>query len=326
MKKLTKSDITFMIAMTFFAIVSFSRFFDEKIKKHIVLFDIMQDYEWAIFFTILYFVVVLLFFVVCITNCENKYKKDIYYLICFYATFVFPMFLSSKYFGATDIYGWMLTWISLALLIRDKLEWLTIVGCFLSALISPMSVLTGICSVLVMLAYKFWSLNERKYLWYLLACIITAISGLMAAYACGVLSTDPQSILTYERFLILLMVLSPYLYIAVRFFVQLWKKTKDSKRWGYVLFLVGVLPSAVVYILLEDYARAIFHAFAYVILVVIAYVARNDWDVICQLQETKDKIKQYVPIPVLVIAIPFLFMTLWIAGQQHLMKEVFINK
>lgn len=326
MKKITRLDITFIIAMLFFAIVCFSRFWDEKLRTHIVLFEFMQEYEYAIVFTITYFVVLFWFFIVCIANYKENNKKNMYYLICFYATFTFPMFLSANYFGVVDIYAWVLTWIAAILLILGKVEWLTPVLGFMIALISPMSVLTGGSIICAILVYKFFVGQKRKYIFYLLGSVFTSCVGAFASKHLGTFSTDEQHVLSIEKFLVMLLFLSPYIYLAITFFVKLFQSTKSSKRWAYFLGMIGMLPNIVVYICLEDYARVFFHAFTYTILLVILYIVMNDRDVAWQLQRSKDFIKSKVPIPVIVLAIPFLFMTLWIAGEQHLMKEVFINK
>jgi len=325
MDKLYKKDIVFLLALVFFALASFSRFFDEKLHSHTALFPWMKEYDAVIVSTVVYFIIIFVLFVVCIACCREKYKSNIYYLVCFYSTFAFPMFLSADYFGCTDIYAWMLTWIGGILLVTKRFEWMLILISFCIALISPISVFSGVCIILAILIYRFFAKKENRYLGYSIASFVAACIGFMVAKMLGGFDLDAQQVLSLERFAVMVIFMSPYLYIAMKFFGNLVHKAESKQKWGIVCWIIGILPSSIVCIYLQDYARAFFHVFSYFILSVIIHIASGEEPVEEQLENVKEKIKEWSPIPILIIAIPFLFMTLWISGQQFLLTEIFVD-
>lgn len=325
MKKIGKSDIKFLIALSFFALACFSRFFDEKLNVHTALFSFMQNYEVVFAFTVLYFVILFGFYLICIAKGEKSSKKNIYYLIVFYSFFAFPMFLSADYFGAMDIYAWMLTWIGGGLLVIEKQEWITILICCVISLLSPMSVLSGCCVFIAIHIYKFFAKKGNKYLWFAIGCFVSSALGVLVTKHMGTFSSDVQSVISLKRFVVLILYLSPYLVLAGKFFGGLFCRSIDNKKWGWFFLIVGIVPSSIIYIYLQDYARAFFHVFSYFILNIIICLSINDKDVSFELERTKKIIKKWFPVPVLIIIIPLLFMTLWISGEQVLMTEIFVD-
>lgn len=326
MKINEKSDIKFLAALVFFALASLSRFFDEKLNFHIAFSSFMQKYEIAFGVMLFYFLVLFVFYYICMANCEVKNKKTIYYLIAFYSTFAFPMFLSADYFGAMDVYAWILTWIGAISFVKGKAEWITVPICLCMAVLSPMSVLTGGCICIAIHMYKFMTQKGNRYLVYSITCFIMCIAGVLITRYLGVFASDAQDVLSLERFIVMVIFMSPYFYIAATFFYGIIKRVDVKTKAGIVFVILGAVPSAGIYIYLQDYARAFFHMFTYFILTVVILFAAKDMHIIEQMDRTKELIKKWFPVPVLILVVPFLFMTLWIIGEQVLMTEIFVDK
>ena len=322
--KVTKQDIGFLLALVFWAIASASRFYDEKLNAHASSFELLKAESVCLIAMCLYCVLQLVFCLVCSALSENK--KNIYYLVAFLSVFTFPMFWSASYFGTMDMYGWMMVFLSGCLLVSGKAEWLVVPLSFFMTLLCPMAIYSCGCIVLALLVYKaLW----KKQIRYAISTLLTGVSifaGKMQAEVLGNTDIDAQDEVVFSKFVLMLICMCPYILIAISFLFGLIKRNTWNKKIAVIIIAIGVLPSAFVYIQAQDYGRAVFYVFTYFIFIVLALFAMRDRVVVEQLEETKDNIKKYLPIPVVIIAYPLLFMSLWIAGAYVPLKETFISK
>ena len=322
--KVIKQDIWFLLALAFCALASASRFYDEKLNAHTVSFEILKSEQINLIAMLVYYILQLLFCFVCSVVSENK--KNVYYLAAFLSVFTFPMFWSASYFGTMDMYGWMMAFLCGCLIVLGKAEWLVAPLCFFMTLLCPMAIYTCGCMILVLLVYKaLWKKKKRYVLWAVFSGI-SIWAGKMQAGVLGNTDIDAQDEVVFSKFILMLICMSPYLLIALLFLVGLIRKNAWNKKIATLILGLGVFPSAVVYIQAEDYGRAVFYVFTYFIFITITLLSMQDNEILAQLEETKDKIKEYFPIPVLIIAYPLLFMSLWIAGAYVPLKETFISK
>lgn len=90
----------------------------------------MQNYI-AVFnfnglFTVVYFLMLFVFFGVCLHYCKEENKRNLQHLMVFLSIFAFPMFMSSTNFGSTYLYFFILMLMSVVLILLEKLEWLVV--------------------------------------------------------------------------------------------------------------------------------------------------------------------------------------------------------
>lgn len=323
--KLDKKDISYIMTLLFFAIIAMFRFFDKKLRNHGAVFEFMEDYPTAIVMMFLYFIILFVLIGVVITFCKPENKKTMYYLTAFLSVFAFPMFLPKYYFGNMDMYAWMIATVCCVLFVIKKAQFLTVPLCALMMYISPMSFFTCGCLIVLLNLYSFLVKGEKNELWIVLFSLVAGGIGAMSSLHLNGVNVDAQSVLPIEKFVMAIVLLSPYLFIAFFFFKGVLKRSDQKKKLAWILLVVGAFPTAISNYVIEDYARALVYMFLYFIIAIICLISVKEETAELQMDETKELIKKYVPIPVLVIAYPLLITCFWIAGPITLYKERFLG-
>lgn len=323
--KINKRDVSFILGLALFAVIVVIRFFDYSLRYHATTFSIMQNFKFALLVTLGYFVVLFFMYLICIAYCDEKQKRNMHYLITFLSIFSFTMFLPSAYFGTTDVYAWLLTFLMGTLLVMEKWEWMTIPLSVVLTILSPTSIFICSCLIIVMFLYKFFAKDNIKHLVYAFLNGIASVLGVLVVIVRSSIEMDIQNHISFKSFLVILIMLSPYLYIALSFFAGVFKRISERKAHGLIFIILGVLPSVVVNLDIKDYTRAIYYVFFYFISVIMFLVAMKDEDISTQLEVTKKKIAEHVPIPAILIAYPLVVITIWISGVQPLLVETLLG-
>lgn len=324
-KKINKQDKYFLVALGIFALCNIFRFFDQGILFHPSRYEILQNYTFNKIAIIIYFISLFCMYSVVIILSHKENKKDSYYLISFISTFLFPMFLSIEYFGTMDMYAWIFTVFQLIILLIDKFEWICILLNIVMIYICPMSIFSCECIVLALLLYKVLSKKNVRCFYIALINFVFSSIYFLNSYFERTLLIDAHYKLNLKQFILLLIILIPYIILGIKFFSSLLKETGIYKRLSYLIIILGVLPSILTDIYLNDYARAFFHVFTYYLSVILILNVLGENEIYQQLKLLKCNIKEWIPIPVLIIVVPFLFMALWISGYEELLTEVFVG-
>lgn len=318
-------DIIFVLALLAFAGLCVSRFFDHALLFHRAPMALMYGYRWNEVVTAIYYLGCFFVFCQTIRSAGQTQKKNAYYLIVFSSVFLFPMFLSVDYFGSMDVYAWVITFGALLLLLWERLEWLLPLICFAAACICPMAVLSSQMLLYVLLLY-LWKKKEKKFYAVLCACSVAAgITGVVVTMALGTFSADFQHPLSLKKFVVMLVLLSPYAAVAVHFLKGLMSRAGNAIKKVYgVIALAGVIAPAVM-AAGQDYARAVFYGFTYYSFLVLFTTVKSDEEVSAQLEDSKQWVTERVPVPAVFILYAFLFMTFWISGPLELIQETLLG-
>lgn len=132
-------------------------------------FDLMNFNSIQLFSgiaTIIFFVVLFMFYNTCLKLCDEKYCRRVEYLICFLSVFIFPMFVTVECFGRLDVYLMILTLICCILLVKDKWEWLIVPVVTICVIMHHGYVFMHFNIILVLLFYKILmhEKNRKKYI------------------------------------------------------------------------------------------------------------------------------------------------------------------
>lgn len=115
--------------------------------------------------------------------------------------------------------------------------------------------------------------------------------------------------LNRSEFPAFLLLYSPYLLIFIHYFKHLFGRASSSKqKWCYAAFLLGALTILPQYILKVDYGRYAFTTFTYYIVMLMLFMVMGDQAVAQQLEATKRKIKDTIPVPWVVLLYPMFLM------------------
>lgn len=116
--------------------------------------------------TLVFFVVLFVFYNTCLKMCEDINRRKLEYLICFLSVFMFPMFVTTECFGRLDVYLMTFTLICCILLVKSKSEWLIVPIVTICMLTHHGYVFMHLNIILVLLFYKILmdEKSRRKYI------------------------------------------------------------------------------------------------------------------------------------------------------------------
>lgn len=320
-----KPRTKYIIALIGFAIVCGLRFFDRGIVFHSTPLGIMQYYRFAELATAVYFLCFFLLSYYILRKTEEKNEKLMGYIIMFAAVFIFPMFLYNSYFGATDIYGFIIAFFCMFLIIVDKFVFLVPFGCFVITLINPMGIITLIMLLSETLIIRFADTRKYIYLVFNVLSIVLAAVGVIVNSYVGIFATDMQGSLSFTKFIVALFLFIPYMIFSVVFLKRLFVGTDMVKTISYVITMLFGLLGPIVYIVLGDYSRAIFYGFIYYIFTIMIQVVIGNSDFVDSSNNVVEVVNKFVSFPAVVIAYAFIIMTMWISGPVILFEETFIG-
>ena len=199
-----KKDRLFWVLLSFFAVASILRFFERTITEYnttlfamsykygfisrgflgtvwdgldyIIPWDLMtytHIYIFTMIMTLVLFVTFFLMYKAILSKCAESSKTNIKYLLIFLSIFLFPMFLTEEVFGRLDLYLYILTFVGIILLIKEKAEWLIIPIVTICMCIHQGYIFTCANILFVYLIYKMLTAEKKARKKY---AIILAIS------------------------------------------------------------------------------------------------------------------------------------------------------
>ena len=326
MRKLEKEDIVFLTTLLIFSLIAASRFFDHTLLFHSAPMGIMQQYNFSQLIYTVYLIIMFIMFSFFLRKTETQMRKCVYYLIVFLTIFMVPMYLYADYFGATDVYAWILFFLGVFLLFAERLEWGMLLMAFISTCLSPMSLFYTVCMSAALLFYRAVQKGEKKYLFLAAGEILMGMIGFFIAYIVGYFTSDAQQTLSWHRFLVVTILLSPYLVFVIRFWNKIIQISNYKMKLAYAGLIAGSIPSVFVALYIQDFIRAIFMFFVWMLLIGILLPLFRDEKVIEQWGKTEVEVMKYIPIPPMIIGYPLIILTLWIYGPLQLIVETVLGK
>ena len=116
-------------------------------------------YYFSVLMTVFYLILQLYFILICLDKCQDDLVWQLALLLM---VFVMPMYIGSQMLGRLDLYLYILSLISLILLLKEKWEWLICPLGIISVLIHQGMVFTNANLVLLPLAYKYLKTEDKK--------------------------------------------------------------------------------------------------------------------------------------------------------------------
>lgn len=273
----------------------------------------------------LFFLFLMGFTYFCISKCREDYLYAVECLLLIFNVVTVATFSSGYNFFRVDMFMLMIAMISAWILISGKAEWLVIPLSCVGVMFHQGFVFMYFNVALVLLLYRFFMTKKKKYiilfamafmagsalfLWFeffsrtngeaiidqvisearMLAYEGKYHSTLIAHEVLGIdLSTDEfewhkMNIMQMSCFVVLII---PYIVIAVRFFKGLLQKAIEKKeKLTYAMVIIGAGTMLPDFILKIDYGRWVMAVIAYYVIVLVALVVLGDQNVGEQLQET----------------------------------------
>ena len=127
--------------------------------------------------TVIYILVMFVFFCVIIKKCSDKDMRNIRYLILLLSIFAIPIFGTRSNFGRIDLFLFIIVYICLICIINEKAEWICIPLVIVAECIHQGFVFMNINIILVLFFYKIMKRTgkeRRKYIIYFALTLICA--------------------------------------------------------------------------------------------------------------------------------------------------------
>lgn len=202
-QQIKKNHIAFLPALALFAFACFIRYSRSYISTYYTtLFALNYDYgfipqgllgtfykylseqlPWemqnymAVFnfsglVTVIYFLLLFLFYGICLHFCKEENKRNLQHFIIFLSIFAFPMFMSSTNFGSVYLYFCIITLISILFILLEKMEFLIVPLGILGMCIQEDFLFLNGGLILLLLLYRIL-FSEKK--WQKVKCSIVFI-------------------------------------------------------------------------------------------------------------------------------------------------------
>ncbi len=317
MKKLAEEDRRFLGAIFFFTLVAALRFFDFNLMPHGGMVALlMENIFFVAVVTWVYVAVLIVVYGLILSKLDKKYKKTGYYLVGFLAVFLNTMFFCQNYFGSMDVYCWILFLLIFVSHIHLKKEWISIPIVFFMTFLYPAVAFTLGILLLSLVLYRYEVSRDKKYRNLLLADCCGLVLGAVFSIRMRGLYLDVQEIMSLKKYVVVLVLLLPYLVLGWKYF-----QTLKDKWLFFVLGFIGVGFETLV----GDYGRAIFYGFAYYLIFGIFTLLFHDEASHMAIEDIKRIIKEKLPIPSVVILYPLFIFTIWVCGILSLVEEQFVG-
>lgn len=314
----------YIIALIVFAGVCVLRFFDRSLNFHSMPMGIMQDYRFCELITVIFFICFFVMTSVLMHTADKSHRRLLSYLIMFAAAFMYPMYLNENYFGASDVYAWIICMMCICLIIIDRLIFLIPIAALVMTVISPMSVISVALLMAIILVLRFLDNNRRMYLISSIATVVLMIGGMAINIALGIFSMDIYSTLSPTKFIVSCVLFIPYIIIGILFTIKLLSNSRSRGLLYIVIMFPGVI-SPIFYLWHADYSRALFYAFSYYIILVTVEICKGNKYFIKSMADVISVVNNYVSFPGVLIAYPFVIMTMWVSGPVTLFVETFVG-
>ena len=319
-------------------------------------------YYANIVITALFYLLLFVFFIWVIRRLDGENKRNVKYLIIFFFVCTIPMYVTRQHLGRIDIYLIAITVICVWLIILEKAEWLIIPLCVIAMLIHQGFVFTNVNIVLVLLFVKILtSERKKKYIIiFSLTFLVVAVLFLYFEFGREYITQENYDEIVdvakrlspngryyemlfkhellgqdvYEdesfwhlnnrvEFPLFLVLVIPYIILAIKFFVGIFKKTiTRTEKWVYLFVTIGSMTLLPEWILKVDFGRYVYFTVFYYVVIVIALVCMKDKIITESLQDTKMYLKKLSPLTVLLVIYPILFMPFYDTEISNLTYQI----
>ena len=312
--------IAYIVALSFFAFVSSLRFFDRDIIQHEVLFPILNDYVFAIVMTAIYIVVFVILSGISVYKADDSKLSHVFYLYATMVVLVSSMYWNQYYLGASDIYSYICMFISLILIINNKLLYLipllSVIGCVFSP-ISIFSSQIAVLMIILLLSIERKDTTLKKV--FILDLIAVSIAVVVRSIFFG-FDVDTGETIDFVYVIIMLILFVPFYVILVAYAV----KVRRSKV--YVLAMILGLTGSIGEGIFSDGARAVFFGFTYYLFLITTLYICGHTLTERATEDTGKLIRKYVPWPGILPAYLVVIVAFLISGQIELFEEIIISK
>ena len=157
------------------------KFFTENCSD--IEWNYMGAFNFSGLFTLVYFVLLFVFYGLCLHRCPKEHKRNLKHLLILLSIFAFPVYTTSVSFGCLDLYLGIITLLCLILLVWGKLEWLVLPLVGIGMCINHDFIFTHAMLIGASLLYKAFTSAGLKRVTYILVLAL-GIFACTTMYSC----------------------------------------------------------------------------------------------------------------------------------------------
>lgn len=155
---------------------TFFKFMTETYDK--IDWNYLGVFNFSGLFTLIYFVLLFVFFGVCLHRCPEESKRNLRHFLVFLSIFAFPMFTTSVNYGSLDLYLNIVLLLSLILLVLGKAEILIVPLGVIGVCIDQDFIFTHAMLIGALLIYKLLNHQGKERAKYIVILLLFLISSL----------------------------------------------------------------------------------------------------------------------------------------------------
>lgn|GEM_PF-1293246 len=326
-EKLKKKDYYFLLGMLGFGLLSVARFYNQNSMSHKYILEIMNNMLIKQLITVMLFVLIILFTGVILSKSSDEDKHIVYYLSTMLAVVTMPIYICDSYIGTSDVYTFIITIMCLFVLMRRENEWIIIPAVMLMTYISPTMTVTCGAVIIAELILNYSFSKRKKYIGLIVSVVCAVLVLTVLAYITYRFSFDVQGRITTQRFLVLLLLLLPYLFVGLKFLRSIICEVANNKRIknAYILSVLGGFPTFGLWVYLHDYCRGIHYTFVYYLLILLLGYTRDDFYLKKCVNDYFKKIKSKIIISPVIIIYLLIIVTFWMVSNDYVEPENLIE-
>ena len=322
--KLQKKDITFLLALAGFGVLCVLRYYNENMMQHLWAVPLMGNRRIIQGMTVVLFLILIGTAAQALCKVSEENRTAIYYMATLLAVFFMPMFICDSYMGSPDLYAWSLVLLCLVAFMRGC-DGLALPGMLLAVYVCPMIVFSGGAVLFAAVLAKGLREDNKRNVVQAAGMVVMALVAFVLAKGTYGFAADVQGRISGKRFLVIVLLFLPYIYVILKFFVSLIKEQTDGKRrLTYLLCGLGAVPGFLLWAYLGDYCRAVIYAFIYYLLLLMLLYCQ---DAAFQISWNTFRlwIKEKVVLEPVIVIYPLIILTFWMVSNDFIDAESIIE-
>lgn len=326
MRKLKKYDRKFLISQIALVILCVLRVSKWKKYDHSARILLLDDYDFTLIVSVVMCIALFLLYMFVLKRVDEGMRNKTFYVIMLVTVMLYPTYAHSRYMGAMDIYGLILGVISIVLIVTEFCEWIDIILMGMAVFINPMCIFSMGVIVPLVLLYKFLVKEDTKRLVICICLCIVEVVGFFASRMMGMFAVDERELIDIRKFIVILVFLTPFIFVACLTFINLIKNSKRTNdKVYYILSAFTGVSSFVVWTIRGDYTRAIVNLFICYGVWLLVMMSYRDELLSEQMDSLSVKIKKWVPISGVIVIYVLAIMLYWMCGVESVSKEVLLE-
>ncbi|GEM_PF-3816788 len=326
MKKLLENDKKFLISQILLVILCAVRVVKGEKYDHAARLKILDDYSLSVVMTIVLCIAMFLLFMITLKCIDEKNKTKAFYVIMMVTIMMYPTYVHDNYLGTMDIYGLMIGAVSMVLAVTGFAPWISVVLMAVAVFVNPMCIFTMGVIVEFAFLYKALIKKEKSSLIIFICVAVVEVAVFFVSRMMGMFALDAQNILGFDRFIVILVFLLPFIFVAIIMYLRLIKKSDGfNDKVFFILSAFAGVPAFVVWTISGDYTRAIvnlFISYGFWLLIMLSY---KDELVSKEMADISVKIDKWVPINGVIIIYIVAIMLYWMCGVEEIDTEKLIE-